>query len=159
MKFISWNIHTGKLSPEMPPKCIYNLHFFKIFWGACPRTPLGPLRAFGTRVRACVTRPLRARIRARKKGHVHVCWLYLFGCFVGILWMCLRCMNGLVIGRWWSKAAFSMFKSTLAIQGLKTIKFCFQTNCAFKWLIPRQMKILCYWACTRCINQYLAFGK
>ena len=60
-------------------------------------------------------------------------------------WMCLRCMNGLVIGRWWSKAAFSMFKSTLAIQGLKTIKFCFQTNCAFKWLIPRQMKILCYW--------------
>ena len=42
----------SKFGPEMPPECIYSLHFFKIFRGACPRTPLQRLRAFGTRRRA-----------------------------------------------------------------------------------------------------------
>ena len=48
----------------MPSECAYSLQFFKIFRGACPRTPLGPLRAFGTRARAYGTRPLRARLYA-----------------------------------------------------------------------------------------------
>ena len=39
-KYMKILIKKSKFGPEMPPECIYSLHFFKNFWGACPPTPL-----------------------------------------------------------------------------------------------------------------------